>query len=606
MGYVTKTAHKITEYRINDRTRPSTRHIITTMDRIWITTDEIKRRPVQDVAGHAKLIQDNSGQLEEHNSEGPENSQLSKSTNGVTNNPGLPDFSYKGHDEASNDPAVVNLRVRAAAKSNAAICKPFCACVCHRESDFALPKIISNMCGSFSFSYKGLCALTPNCNTASCGRKLTPTVSVTYNFPAWLLCRSIQASLQYRLGGVQMLLRAPQIVSYHSSAMRASREGNTNLIEQLFISGAATPWMVDEDGWTLLHWAASKNHLGLSAYLIEKGGDLFVKNLNFRRRPIDYACHNYFYEIPQTDVDRMQEVFEPLEEIKDLQFPLLHKAVLGLSGPLDIRSVFEHLDTRDINAFDSTGNTPLGWAVIRNDVDAVQVLLEHGADQGILNGFGGLQVHRAAHLGSLECLKLLCEWDSSQVNARNDFAATPLHAAASSGSLLSVEYLTSVGADLDAQDKYGRTPIMFAISENMHAVLKALIDLGVDRRVRTYNGETVLHKAISHGDLKTIEILINRAHDDLDINAKDADGDTPLDLLAYRKDTEVAEEIESMLIDAFSELGDSSSQLTSRVSELDDSSSELSEEETFYDVEARPAEESKQEDRSEDKSRSQL
>lgn len=53
--------------------------------------------------------------------------------------------------------------------------------------------------------------------------------------------------------------------------------------------------------------------------------------------------------------------------------------------------------------------TPLAWAAIRGDVEAVRLLLDRGADLGARNGDGSTPLHSAAFLGRADVVELLLE-----------------------------------------------------------------------------------------------------------------------------------------------------------------------------------------------------
>lgn len=79
----------------------------------------------------------------------------------------------------------------------------------------------------------------------------------------------------------------------------------------------------------------------------------------------------------------------------------------------------------DLNASDPVHHlTPLAWAVIGNQVEAVDILLEKGADPGARYKDFNTALHTAAFLGRAECAARLLE-AGARIEARNVHGLTP-------------------------------------------------------------------------------------------------------------------------------------------------------------------------------------
>ncbi|HET8824023.1 MAG TPA: ankyrin repeat domain-containing protein, partial [Terriglobales bacterium] len=97
--------------------------------------------------------------------------------------------------------------------------------------------------------------------------------------------------------------------------------------------------------------------------------------------------------------------------------------------------------------------TPLHYAAMYGSVEALQFLLEKGADVNASNQSGATPLILAAW--SFERARLLVEHGAT-VNAATDKGVTPLLVAASeSGNARTVRYLLDKGADIRAQDTEG-------------------------------------------------------------------------------------------------------------------------------------------------------
>lgn len=109
----------------------------------------------------------------------------------------------------------------------------------------------------------------------------------------------------------------------------------------------------------------------------------------------------------------------------------------------------------------------------------------------------------------------------------NDPYETALHEAARLGQLEMAKLLLNAGADVDARDDSGVTPLDYALSHKEQEVAALLISAGA------YVG---LHEAVYLDDKQTV---LARLEEGADINATDADNQTPL-MVAMFGHTEIA------------------------------------------------------------------
>ena len=95
-------------------------------------------------------------------------------------------------------------------------------------------------------------------------------------------------------------------------------------------------------------------------------------------------------------------------------------------------------------AVTAQSTTDLIQAVKTGRPDAVQTLLDHGADPNSPQGDGATALHHAAHRNDLEAARLLTE-AGADVTAANELGATPLWLAARNGSAAMVSHLLMIG-----------------------------------------------------------------------------------------------------------------------------------------------------------------
>ncbi len=213
----------------------------------------------------------------------------------------------------------------------------------------------------------------------------------------------------------------------------------------------------------------------------------------------------------------------------------------------------------DINAVrTSDGYTPLAAAVAEDRAENVRFLLEQGADPYIKNNFNQNAIELAYQYGwsvqevfaeylqqetnkepnnddvfTTEFLNGLLQLDHAKVreyinkganpnmtftNDSNEI--TPLMYAAENKDLSLVQYLISVGADVNARDSWNSTALHRAVARNSAELVNYLLDKGADIEARThvdlsggYVEWTPLMLAVDWGYQEMVELLLARGAD---------------------------------------------------------------------------------------------
>mmetsp|Transcript_2205 Transcript_2205/g.4956 ORF Transcript_2205/g.4956 Transcript_2205/m.4956 type:complete len:289 (-) Transcript_2205:400-1266(-) len=113
--------------------------------------------------------------------------------------------------------------------------------------------------------------------------------------------------------------------------------------------------------------------------------------------------------------------------------------------------------TAFINVRDG-GETALHLAAEEGHVDALRLLLEHGAAVSAQSSEGWTALHCAGQSESAEAVALLIA-HGADLHAKTRIGATPLHMAAFNGRLGATKTLIVRGADVHARDVDGYTPL---------------------------------------------------------------------------------------------------------------------------------------------------
>ncbi|KAI9666864.1 MAG: hypothetical protein M1831_001369 [Alyxoria varia] len=166
------------------------------------------------------------------------------------------------------------------------------------------------------------------------------------------------------------------------------------------------------------------------------------------------------------------------------------------------------------------------------------------------NDQGRTAVHAAASRGHTMIVEYLAKRDDVQINPKDNEGRIPLHLAAASpecGSIESVELLANRNdVDADSKDERGQTPLHIAAATATFRSIKAVELLSnrsdVDADSKDESGQTPLHKAATSREywgIENVDLLANR--DDVDADSKDGKGQTPLHKAAYSGFTQIVE-----------------------------------------------------------------
>jgi ankyrin repeat protein len=185
-----------------------------------------------------------------------------------------------------------------------------------------------------------------------------------------------------------------------------------------------------------------------------------------------------------------------------------------------LRTARAGLDHRD-----SKGSTPLHTAVAAGAVRAVEILLEGGADQNLVDADGNPPLSLALLRDDASIARLLLKHGGSPlVPLGKDRQPAPF-VAVNSGNLPLLRLLLACNLDANLADEHGVSLLAHAVRRQDHDMVEALLRHGADASAAISPGVSYLAHAVRTGDVKLAELLLDHG---ADVNAAGADGLSPL------------------------------------------------------------------------------
>uniref|UniRef100_H3A0A0 Nuclear factor NF-kappa-B p105 subunit n=1 Tax=Latimeria chalumnae TaxID=7897 RepID=H3A0A0_LATCH len=193
---------------------------------------------------------------------------------------------------------------------------------------------------------------------------------------------------------------------------------------------------------------------------------------------------------------------------------VLHLAIIHLHSKLvsDLLEVIAYIPGQDIvNMKNDLYQTPLHLAIITQQADVVEHLLQAKADVNVLDRYGNSVLHLAAKERNNEILGILLGYKETAklINLPNGDGLNPIHLSVIADSCRCLKLLIDAGADVNAlEQRSGRTALHLAVEhDNISLAGYLLLEGNAHVDSITYDGTTSLHIAASRGSTKLIILL---------------------------------------------------------------------------------------------------
>lgn len=345
-----------------------------------------------------------------------------------------------------------------------------------------------------------------------------------------------------------------------------NKKGNAWI--QFFIDAGLEINTLDNEGYTMLSYAAEYGNMGIIDFLLENGADGNVVNFN-GSKPLHLAAQFGHKDI----VKLFLNIDIPVDSCDHNGCTALHYIADKKYIPIAARRKYQELilflvhSGADLNAVDRKRRTPLLLAAQKTSKHIVEMFIKCGADVNCPDENQYTVLHRSSERGWSGIVKLLLEGKFDiDVNAKvsdfSDFQKTPLmiaarfcrkdiakllikhgadikckdsvdqtslHEACYTECLDLVKFFVNEGCAIDSKDSCGYSPLLVAASRENFEIVEYLIESGADVHCCDSDGNMLIHYACENGWLDLVKSLIKKG---CDPNVQGEYHDTPLHISA--------------------------------------------------------------------------
>lgn len=302
-------------------------------------------------------------------------------------------------------------------------------------------------------------------------------------------------------------------------------------ILRLLLRSDASPDTARDNGRTALHAAVTANRLSHCQALIDHGCNVNAADED-GITPLVSACYLREEAAGHVVATLLAAEADPSVQDRLSRFGPLHIAA-EQGYTYVIEQLLESPNRPDINSCGEDFPTPLGWAVMRDHIEAAQLLIEKGANIDLLYSSRGTPIISAIVGGNAEMVALILRHNPNMENERHS-NWTPLHAAAENGNLEVLSLMTQDKPpeilDLLAgrDGKYGTALFQACLAGRFKCAMH-LVKRGCNTQFRVgQDSYSLLHASALGGSPSMLRYLLK--DNVFDISEMIGDGITPLAL----------------------------------------------------------------------------
>ncbi len=345
-------------------------------------------------------------------------------------------------------------------------------------------------------------------------------LAVFYRFPNFILERYIMMVMQMTyIDGPEFLLRVPRVLPWTHLLWRYSVCGDLQALKRMYSNRTASPYDVDPSGRNALVYASRQENVDVAHFLLDAGtqGD---QPDNMGNSPSDSLLRRSFGGVyGESGNALVRRLLNEDDSKSEFGFKRLHKIVLGFLQQ-DMAALLDLTNNETIESTDSLGRTALFWAVIRDNVSHVDLLLSHGAQANAqdVQGFTPIDFVR----GAAVCTSLVAAGATINVNADNCYHSSLHEHVLETGCSEVISIFHSLDSDIDPLDHDDETPLLNAIYAGNVPAVRRLLELGANPNQANYSSnDSALHFAAHFDRPEILRLLLSY---NADYNAVECNG----------------------------------------------------------------------------------
>jgi len=185
----------------------------------------------------------------------------------------------------------------------------------------------------------------------------------------------------------------------------------------------------------------------------------------------------------------------------------------------------------DVNIRDYTNNYLIAYAIIANNLEAVEILVKKNARLDILTEDGKNLLYIPIKYNYIKLVSLILELDKSSINipiinVKDNFSNIALHYAVSSKNLELSKMLLEYSSNPSVKDSSGNDSLMLSVETRDINIVKLLLGYMKNINLSSINlkGESALHLSCNTNDYNTSKLLLEH---NIDPNIKDSNYEKP-------------------------------------------------------------------------------
>lgn len=254
------------------------------------------------------------------------------------------------------------------------------------------------------------------------------------------------------------------------------KSGDINLLKQLILKGVSVNQALP-NGEMPLHLAVRADKQEVVSALLQQGADpeikdfqgltaidhsVLMKNENILATILGQKIGKELKGIQEqikckgsaSHVNQLKSHIQMISTVDTQKLTPINRA--AYDGNVD--ELTKQASAETVNHLDVNGLTPIHYAILGNQIGAVEKLIELGSKVNMVNQDGDSLLHFAAISRSPRILTLLMG-SGADLNQKNSKGATALHYASAKENLAVVELLVKGGANPHLLDNQGMSPL---------------------------------------------------------------------------------------------------------------------------------------------------